>query len=48
MTDQETHIGGLHVQGEGHTINADNIDARIQAGGDVVGRDKITTNITQR
>ena len=46
MADNETQLGGVRVDGEGHTIRADHIDASIHAEGDVVGRDKITTNIT--
>ncbi|HRV92784.1 MAG TPA: hypothetical protein P5526_11525 [Anaerolineae bacterium] len=46
MADNETQLGGLRVDGEGHTLHVDHIDASIHAEGDVVGRDKITTNIT--
>ena len=46
MAHSETQLGGLRVQGEGHTTHTGHIDASIHAKGDVVERDKITHNIT--
>lgn len=47
MTDQLTNIGGVNISGiSGGDIHTGDITSTITAEGDVVGRDKIVTNIT--